>query len=1116
VPGSFANGFEGSTIISRLVNGCWWLFQWGLVLIIVAALAAGGYLYFRLDDEIRRQVELKLTSHYRHLIVRVGSARFEKGVGITIGRIAFEEPKSGEPLLEIDELFLASTMGVDELLSETLPIDQIVIRRPRAHLMRRAGGQWNIQALSPLPKFSDRAPPIVIEDATISLPAAAPAGSRPLVLRNVGLTLTPETAVGAVADRRYRMTGAAAGLSSSDLKLDGSVGLADGFLDVTLRAVGLELSPELLASVPFKMPNAPEGIQLSGSTDISARITRPNPQAEFQWSAEVKMAGGRLRMAGCPQPFTDVSLHADADGNRLSIKQLRAKWGVADVTLACERNGWSSDAPLGLALRATDLTIDRQLIAALPQPIDAYWRRFEPLGTVNIELRLAFDGQQWRPRIIADCRGISLTDNEKFPYRVEQANGRVEYSPASAGGADRLKIDLTGVGNARPIVIQADLAHVCSDPPDRRPRRTGVAAQLGWPGYSAGYRGLDADDSRAPPRAYPVGWIEISGEAISVHEQLLATLAQRSPKGGEFLRSLRPQGAFDFRWRAEWKDRLQPRAATSLDLVIRDGNILYERFPYPLRNVRGLVTERNRKWEIHDVEARGGNDATVVVCRGEVVSAADGNPFDLTFQAVNVPLDDNLKQPLPAGAKQAWEEFRPQGRVDFTARVSKQPGAEKPRVDVELRPREQSVSIELRRFPFRLEEVEGVARFADGRVDFQEVRGKHGRIGFSARTGNWLAAEGGWQLVLSGVYVDRLEPERDLIGALPPGVQRIIDRLQPSGRFALIESSLSLAKRPGKAALAAAWDVNLDCHQASLAGGIPLTNISGGARLAGQADDEKCFTAGELAIHSLSWKGTQLTSIRGPLWVDESVCLAGRPAAAQQRREPQPLTADAYGGSLTADVRLEQGASSNYRVDLALGGANLARFATERLGGPKELTGTVSGKLSLVGTGALTGTLRGGGELHVVDANIYELPVIVSMLKVLRNRTPNSTAFNRCDMAFQIFGEEIVFNQLNLLGDAVSLYGEGKTNFDRKLDLVFYSLMGPADLPIPLYKTFLGQASRQTLQLSVTGTWELPLIDPKALPGMSDALKRLQTELEAGAATVTSPAAMRNAIAPRR
>ena len=78
--------------------------------------------------------------------------------------------------------------------------------------------------------------------------------------------------------------------------------------------------------------------------------------------------------------------------------------------------------------------------------------------------------------------------------------------------------------------------------------------------------------------------------------------------------------------------------------------------------------------------------------------------------------------------------------------------------------------------------------------------------------------------------------------------------------------------------------------------------------------------------------------------------------------------------------------------------------------------------------------------------------MLVRLLKVLTNRPPTTTAFNRCDMQFAIQGEHVHFQQLNLLGDAVSLYGKGETNFDRELDLVFYTLIGPADLPIPLWK----------------------------------------------------------------
>jgi hypothetical protein len=52
---------------------------------------------------------------------------------------------------------------------------------------------------------------------------------------------------------------------------------------------------------------------------------------------------------------------------------------------------------------------------------------------------------------------------------------------------------------------------------------------------------------------------------------------------------------------------------------LKNCTIQYAAFPYPLYHVQGLITEHEGHWRIHDVEARGGNDATIVRCRGEAV-----------------------------------------------------------------------------------------------------------------------------------------------------------------------------------------------------------------------------------------------------------------------------------------------------------------------------------------------------------------------------------------------------------------------------------------------------------------------------------------------------------------
>ena len=164
-------------------------------------------------------------------------------------------------------------------------------------------------------------------------------------------------------------------------------------------------------------------------------------------------------------------------------------------------------------------------------------------------------------------------------------------------------------------------------------------------------------------------------------------------------------------------------------------------------------------------------------------------------------------------------------------------------------------------------------------------------------------------------------------------------------------------------------------------------------------------------------KDVQLTNVRGPLWGDSSHLLLGEPACQQQNQPPRRLTADAYGGSLAANIELLHDAQSKLQSRPAFG---------RRQSGPvRERTARRAERYERHGLGQRSSFRAPGrrrkrceerGDLHVVDGNIYQLPPLVSMLKVLRNRTPDTTAFNRCDMKFAIQGEHIQFQQLEFAG----------------------------------------------------------------------------------------------------
>ena len=188
-------GLRTALIFTRLVNFCWSLFTWCLLLAVVAALAVGGYLYFRLDDEIRRQVQVRFANHYANFDVQVGSARFDPERGIAIDNFSLT-PKTADgtasqPVLAIDEMYLAGNLRIEQLLTNQMQIDNIVVRHASLRLVRQADGEWNASALVPLPHFSDQSPKITIEDASATVEYSAAPGAKPMSLQGVNLTLAP-------------------------------------------------------------------------------------------------------------------------------------------------------------------------------------------------------------------------------------------------------------------------------------------------------------------------------------------------------------------------------------------------------------------------------------------------------------------------------------------------------------------------------------------------------------------------------------------------------------------------------------------------------------------------------------------------------------------------------------------------------------------------------------------------------------------------------------------------------------------------------------------------------------------------------------------------------------
>jgi hypothetical protein len=355
---------------------------------------------------------------------------------------------------------------------------------------------------------------------------------------------------------------------------------------------------------------------------------------------------------------------------------------------------------------------------------------------------------------------------------------------------------------------------------------------------------------------------------------------------------------------------------------------------------------------------------------------------------------------------------------------------------------------------------------------------------------------------MDALTVDRLRLDRELMQALPPRMKKPLGELNLSGLIHL-RGALELA-RGGRLddPIRSQWNLAIGLQQVGIDSGIRLENIHGSLGFSGGFDGQNFSSLGELALDSLSYKDHQFTEVTGPLRIDDQQMLLGswvdrRAAEAAPHdgpppRTPRPITAKFLGGTVYGDAWVAIGQSPRYGVQAALVNADLARSAHEFGSNRRNLRGTLSGNVELGGYGRNAQNLTGHGSLHLGDADVYELPVMIAMLKLLSIRAPDSRAFSRSDVDFRIEGEHFYFDRIDFTGDAISLRGKGEMNFQGEPNLTFAAIVGRGELGIPALRNFFTGASQQLLQIHVGGTLQNPDIRKEAFPAVNQALQQLQ------------------------
>jgi hypothetical protein len=606
------------------------------------------------------------------------------------------------------------------------------------------------------------------------------------------------------------------------------------------------------------------------------------------------------------------------------------------------------------------------------------------------------------------------------------------------------------------------------------------------------------------------GWVDLQSEGpVSVDKRLIDAL---EPKYQRVVQAFRPQGQISVHGRIS-RPVGEPELTRRLLITLHDCAIRHDRFPYPIDKVNGSLQLTGNDWQFRHLTGR--NDSAYILGEGAWVAAApDGNQLQLAFTATDVPLADELREALSPGAQRLWANLRPRGNIDHL-KVGMKYNATSRRLSVDVEGDKWSpsqnvegraLSIEPSWFRYRMDNLTGSIHYHDGLIDLTGLAASHGRTTIKADGHAEVLADGGCRMELKRLSVDRLLSDGDLIAALPSAIGQGLARLAVQGpmnvRGALTVTVPGQAEQPP----GIDWDLEFDMAAGRLATATPVEDIHGSVRLVGGSGPRGAFSRGEVTIDSAVVRRIQLTQISGPLVLDGQRMLFG--AAAEQDvqdRVPRSITASALLGQLSANGELKLSTVGEFDVNLALENADLAAVVKELAPRQKGLSGKVFGLVNMGGTLEGMHTWRGTGQVRLRDADIYELPVMISMLKLLSVQRPDRTAFNTSNIDFRIEGDDLAIDRIDFNGDAICLKGKGRMTGQREVDLKFYPQFGRDEYQLPIFRPLVSETSRQFMLIEVTGSLDRPRVERYPFPNLDERLAELFPELAARQATREEP-----------
>ncbi|KPJ56521.1 MAG: hypothetical protein AMS16_02265 [Planctomycetes bacterium DG_58] len=1148
--------------------------------VVGVILAAYATVCMLIDPEAVREKAVATLSELTGAEVRIGGASFDPIGGLNIDDlvVSTRDEAGGEQVLArvTRARLMHRLMG---LMGGKLTYSYIDIRDAQIFIERTRSGRFNLEpvleALGKCRADQQAFPTIRLDRARIRYVdhLLTDDSDQPLNMHFQNVSVS----IGAVnsGSQKFRVS-----LSMNDPDLgrwttrEGEFDTEAGTFSFKATSSALALTEALTERFSGRVRDAwerfsPHGgsVKLSGSFRYDRQAERP---VDFDIRAQLK--GASASYWRFPYEITDVHGALVCRPEGVKLENLRGRTGRTPVTFEGSTGGYRRGAPVDMRIEAKGVPLDAKLRAAFKEPHQKLWDDFRPCGWADVTCKLdrqGLPGEKMRVRVLASSTAATpvTTTYRYFPYPLE-LDGCVFYDagvmtiverPGSTAELGNFEDGVLlarhegtvlevrgGTGRGAPhapvklvfrpsdggeLPLDEDLKQALS------PSMRQIWDYLDLTGSTRGTCRVERSDPQQPQldvvveltdiksrvrcrdfpyelhdpegsvlyerRAakFPHGrllvqnlsthrggtLVEINGELSGFHadkpvEKMELTIQAANLSLDDDLRravppkfaavwnalSPTPQSRVNVACRLERDHPDMPRADLSLRIESIDSSLTCSYFPYRVDRVRGSAEyTRNERFpdgllQLRDFECHSG--VCPISVRGLFAGFATGkgvNNVHLVVEGKAVPLDNKLRLAFSAKHRGMYDSFRPEGLADVVCTVKRVSRTEPLSTEIFITPLGSSICCD--RFPLRLTDVAGRIHVANGVVKVTKMRGR-GADGVVMLDGvlhsnNGKAAP---EFTVSGTNIT-LGP--DVEAALPEKHRELLRKLKPRGSvtFAITvkqgrdEANGKVVEYSG---LIRPEDVSLEL-------GLRLAGLTGVVHLSGTVSKTGHDFRGRAAFPRVTIKNTRFTHVDGSFEKHGNLFNVYK------------MSGKVYGGEVAAQLRMHLKDPITYGIVADARSLHLSRFLRKEFQTKTDkLHGLLSGKLLLQGRGTDAGSLVGRADLRVTEGRLWEIPFVLALLKVLNFSPPERTAFTDATAKLEFYNRHVDVKQMNLLGNLVSIYGEGTVKWRGAVKLHFATGLGRLKLPeLPLLSPVVRGIQKQIVLVRMTGTLREPKLE---------------------------------------